>query len=65
MSGTRARSRWFLLLFVLWTLLAFRIGYAVVRRESLTHDLALAAVALFVSSALLGGRVWSTLHTRA
>jgi len=50
-------SRWVLLLFVLWSLLAIRIGFAVARGEPLADDLALPAVALFVSSALLGSRV--------
>jgi hypothetical protein len=52
-------SRWVLLLFVLWCLLALRIGFAVARGEPLGDDLALPTVALFVSSALLGSRLWS------
>ncbi len=57
-------SRWVLLLFLLWGLLAVRIGYAVARAEPLGDDLALPTVALFVSSALLGSRLWSTFMAR-
>jgi hypothetical protein len=57
-------SRWFVLLLVLWSLLALRIGFAVARAEPLGDDLALPTVALFVSSALLGSRLWSMFHAR-
>lgn len=66
-SSTTVRprtSRWFLLLFVLWSLLALRIGFAVARAERLGDDLALPTVALFVSSALLGSRLWSMFKAR-
>jgi hypothetical protein len=57
-------SRWVLLLVVLWSLLALRIGFAVARAEPLGDDLALPTVALFVSSALLGSRLWSAFKGR-
>lgn len=58
-------SRWFLLLLLLWSLLALRIGVAVVRAESLKDDLALPTVALFVTSALLCSRVFAKFQQRA
>lgn len=57
--GSRRTSRWVLLLFHLWLLLAVRIGIAIARSEPLGDGLALPTVALFVSSALLGSRLWS------
>jgi len=57
-------SRWLVLLLVLWSLLALRIGFAVGRAEPLGDDLALPTLALFVSSALLGSRLWSMLRPR-
>ncbi len=57
-SPRAALSRWLLLLFVLWTLLAVRIGFAAYRHESVRDDLALPLVAFFCASALLANWAW-------
>jgi len=57
----RHASRWALVLFIAWAVLALRIGVALARRESFADDLALPAVAFIVTSALLGSRVWQWL----
>lgn len=64
------RTRWFLLLLLLWSVLVFRIGVAIVRGEfvggqPLRDDLALPALALFITSALLGSRVYAVSLRRA
>ena len=51
-------SRWLILLFVFWTLLALRIGFAAYRHESVRDDLALPLVAFFCASALLANWGW-------
>ena len=61
---TTTVSRWLVLLFVLWTFLAIRIGLAAVRHESLRDDLALPLVAFFCASALLANWVWWKLTRR-
>jgi hypothetical protein len=43
---------------LLWSVLAFRIGVALVRAESREDGLALPMVALFVTSALVASRAW-------
>jgi hypothetical protein len=43
---------------------AGRIGFAIVRSESLRDDLALPTLALFVLSAVLGSRLWSQILAR-
>jgi hypothetical protein len=52
-------SRAVLLLWIFWGLLVLRVGIAVVRGESFQGDLALPALGLFVSSAVLGSRVYA------
>jgi hypothetical protein len=47
-------------LLLLWSLLALRIGLAIVRGESRDDGLALPVVALFVASVALGRRARST-----
>jgi hypothetical protein len=51
-------------LVVVWAALAVRIGHAMLRSESLKGDLALPTLALFVTSAILGSRVWSLILAR-
>jgi hypothetical protein len=64
-SDAPRRSRWFLLLLVLWSVLALRIGVAVVRGESFKDELALPALALFVTSAVLGSRIYAAFIERS
>lgn len=45
-------------IFLLWLMLAGRVGVAIVRHESFSGDLALPVFALFVLSTLLVNRVW-------
>ena len=45
---------------VVWTLLALRIALAFARGEPLGDSLALPSLALFVCTAVLGGRLFST-----
>lgn len=63
-TGAPPRSRWFLLLLAFWAVLAFRIGLAIVRAESLKDDLALPTVALFVTSSVLASRVFAAVQRR-
>jgi len=52
-------------LLVLWALLAARIGLALLRGEPLGGDLALPTLALFVSSTILGSRVYALVAFRS
>jgi len=64
LAGARRASRWLPLLLLLWSVLALRIALAVVRGEPRANGLALPMVALFITSALLGGRVWRRFQQR-
>ena len=55
-------SAWTLGLFVVWIVLAVRIGLALVRNEPFSGDLGIPLIALFAITAVLGSRVWSLLH---
>ena len=57
------RSPWRFLLPVVWAGLGARLMVALVRNESIREDfLSLALVAFFMTSAVLGSRVWLWLH---
>ncbi len=64
-GAQRRASRWVLLLVVMWSFLALRIGFAVGRGEPLRDDLALPSLALVVVSALLGSRLYAALQRRS
>jgi hypothetical protein len=49
----------------LWLLLAIRIGIAIVRGEPLNDQLSLPALALFISTAVLGSHICSMFMDRA
>jgi hypothetical protein len=55
-------SRWTILLLVVWSLLAIRIGYALVRSEPFSGDLGVPLVAFFITTAVVGSRIWSVFH---
>jgi hypothetical protein len=60
------RSRLRFLLPMVWLALGARIAVALVRRESIKQDfLSLAVVAFFMTSAVLGSRVWLWVHDRS
>ena len=57
------RSWWSYLLPVVWLGLAARVVVAIVRQESLHDDfLSLALIAFFMTTALLGSRIWLWFH---
>jgi hypothetical protein len=60
----RRPPRWFLILALLWLLLALRIGLALVRGETLRDELSLPTIALVVTTALLGNVVYAKIQTR-
>jgi hypothetical protein len=62
-QDTTHRSWWSYLLPIVWIGLAARIVVAMVRGESLHDDfLSLALVAFFMTTALVGSRVWLWFH---
>ncbi|MBX3263571.1 MAG: hypothetical protein KIS78_28065 [Labilithrix sp.] len=59
------RSRWRYLLPIVWAGLGARLAVALARGESVRDDfLSLALVAFFMTTAVLGSRVWLWLHDR-
>jgi hypothetical protein len=58
-------SRALIALWLFWGLLAVRVVVALVRHESFRDDLALPTLAFFVSTAVLGSRLWGKLLDRA
>lgn len=61
----RHRSWWSYLLPVVWVGLGARIVVALVRGESLRDDfLSLALIAFFMTTSLLGSRIWLWFHER-
>ena len=54
-------SRWSIVLGLVWTVLAARIGFGVAHGESLRDDLSLSAFLLFVMTVLVGSRLWDAL----
>lgn len=57
------RSAWRFLLPIVWAGLGARIVTALLRHESIRDDfLSLALVAFFMTTAVLGSRVWLWLH---
>lgn len=59
------RSRWRYLLPIVWLGLGARVVVAFVRGESVRDDfLSLALVAFFMTTALLGSRIWLWFHDR-
>lgn len=61
--GIPHRSRWSYILPVVWVGLGARIVVALVRGESLRDDyLSLALVAFFMTTSVLGSRIWLWFH---
>jgi hypothetical protein len=50
---------------VVWLLLVFRVGLAILQSESLRDDLALHLIALLVITGVLGSRIWSLILGRS
>jgi hypothetical protein len=62
-SDNAGRSAWRFLLPVVWAGLGARLVVALARNESVREDfLSLALVAFFMTTAVLGSRVWLWLH---